>query len=114
MEITVNPEFRDFLKSWPKSPSLGNLIQDLFKEASILEMKMKNEIDLIKLRTTDLLLHEGLLKSEMSRRIGNPVTWVRIQSKGVSQRTIDFIRNFFPGIIPGHTRLQNTKVRPNL
>lgn len=55
----------------------------------------------------DLL--DAAIKAKAAELFKRPIAWVRVICNGVTQQEMDQMRQLFPGILPGHTKLNEAK-----
>jgi len=109
LKPTVVTQLRDMKALGRWGSSYGDVLQHIFHDLARMEGTFRSVVlDLRnKINHPDLL--DITIKMKATELFRRKTAWVRICTFGVTQAEVDNMRKFFPGIIPGHTKISEAK-----
>lgn len=110
VELKMKPSIIEKLKTMSGRKGVGAVLQTIFDSFVEYDQIVKCELEQLRKDVSNSHFSQATLRSELKRKFGNPHAWARIGAQ-VSRMNVDFMRQFFPEIIPGHDTLSDTKVR---
>jgi len=90
----------------------GDILHRIFGDLVRMEATYRVILEDLRRRVYNPAIFKASLTSLNRAILGNVFAWVRIGCHGISQRDVDFIRQFFPGVIVGHDKINAAKVIP--
>ena len=112
IKMNMKPSVVKFFKSLKEGrESNGEILNGIFEDLARIEAAFRVGIDDLQTKIYNPTILEGSIKARVVTTFKNPFSWVRITAHGVSQQAIDFMRQFFPGVIIGHNAINSNKVK---
>jgi len=88
----------------------GVVLQRIFDDLARMEETFRVMMLDLRNRIFDPTLLPLAVKAKAKEMFRSPMAWVRICAYGVTQLEVDHMRQFFPGVIPGHSTFNTAKV----
>ena len=108
--MKLKPNVVKVFQNLKKHRTNGETLQGIFDDLCRMENTYKAIIEDLRRKVYNPSQFEASLKSKIKEVFHDPIKWARIGCHGISQQDVDFIRSFFPHIIPGHDPINNAKV----
>ena len=109
LKPTVVTQLKEMKSLGRWGTNYGDILQHIFHDLARMEKTFKSVVVDLRNRINHPDLLDVVIKMKATELFRRKMAWVRICTFGVTQAEVDNMRKFFPGIIPGHSKISEAK-----